>query len=255
MSALEIIGIIAAGIGAGAINTMVGSGSLVSFPILVALGYSPLVANVVNTVGLVPGSVTGAVGYRQELRGQRGRMIRFGTASLLGAIIGALLLLALPQEVFRAVVPVIIAIAIVLVLIQPALKRRLERRRGAGPAVETTAGRVATTAGVFGSGIYGGYFSAAQGILLLAVLGLGLPEDLQRVNALKNVLQMIVNIVAAVMFVIMFDQISWPAIGLMALGALAGGFLGAKLGRILPDWLLRTVIVVVGVAAIIMLAR
>lgn len=248
----EILGIIAAGVGAGAINTMVGSGSLVSFPILLAFGYPPTVANITNTVGLVPGSITGAWGYRRELAGQRSRIIRFGIASLIGAMIGALLLLMLPPSVFDAVVPVIIAIAIILVLIQPRLNRYLVQRRGEGPHEPSRAGAVATTAGVFSSGIYGGYFSAAQGILLLAVLGLGLPDDLQRVNALKNVLQMLVNIVAAVIFVLVFP-ITWAAVGLMAIGTLVGGQLGAVLGRRLPAWALRTTIVIVGVIAIVML--
>lgn len=256
----QILGIIGAGVGAGAINTMVGSGSLVSFPVLLAFGYPPVSANVTNTVGLVPGSITGAWGYRRELAGQRNRIISFGIASLLGAIIGALLLLKLDPSVFNAVVPVIIALAIVLVLLQPWLNRVLTRRRmaagGDGASTDATDfGRgalIGTAIGVFLSGIYGGYFSAAQGILLLAVLGLGLPESLQRVNALKNVLQMLVNIVAAIVFIIVYD-IEWGAVGLMAIGTLIGGQVGAIIGRRMPAWALRTIIVIVGVVAIFML--
>lgn len=247
MDLFQAVCIALAGVAAGAINTVVGSGSLVSFPVLLAFGYPPVVANVTNTVGLVPGSVTGALGYRRELEGQRGRVIRMGIASLIGAVTGAALLLMLPASAFKAIVPIIIALAIVLVIFQPRLNKLLENRR----AASDHGGWVVTLA-VYASGIYGGYFSAAQGILLLAVLGLGLPETLQRVNALKNVLQLIVNVVAALVFAVVAD-VDWAAAGLMAIGALVGGQLGAHYGRRLSPTVLRIFIIVIGVVAIFML--
>ncbi|WIK64702.1 sulfite exporter TauE/SafE family protein [Gleimia hominis] len=247
-----ILGIIAAGIGAGAINTMVGSGSLVSFPILLAFGYSPLVANITNTIGLVPGSISGAWGYRRELEGQKKRIIGYGVVSLLGAIGGAALLLILPESAFKAIVPIIIGLAVLLVLVQPWLNRVLERRREQRPVAQSKNVVLPTGVAVFFASVYGGYFSAAQGILLLAILGLGLPESLQRVNGLKNVLQTLVNIVAAIVFVVAFP-VSWDAVGLMAIGTIIGGQLGAVVGRRLPAWVLRALIVVVGIVAIFML--
>ena len=247
MGPLEILAIAAAGAAAGAINTIVGSGSLVTFPVLVALGYPPVVANVTNTVGLVPGSFAGAYGYRRELSGQKRRMIRMGAASFLGAIVGAMLLLMLPASVFDAIVPVIIAIAVLLVIFQSRLNKLVAERRDEGGTVGPL-----LTGLVFLTGVYGGYFSAAQGILLLAVLGLGLSETLQQVNALKNVLQALVNVVAAVVFAIVAD-VAWAAAAVLAVGAVIGGQLGAHFGRRLPPVVLRGMIVVIGVFAIFMM--
>lgn len=245
MSVLEVIAVLVAGVGAGAINAVVGSGTLLTFPTLLAVGYSPLVANVSNTVGLVPGAVAGAAGYRRELRGQRSRVLRFGTASVLGGITGAALLLSLPESAFEAVVPAIIAIALILVVIQPRLEPWLERRHGSA-----SRGRFLPLAAVYGSGAYGGYFGAGQGILLIAILDLALPDDLQRINALKNVLAGLVNLVAGLIFVVVAD-IAWGPAVLLAVGSIAGGILGARYGRRLPATWLRALIVVVGVAAIV----
>ena len=248
LSAVDIVLILIAGVGAGTINTIVGSGSLITFPTLVALGYSPLVANVTNTIGIFPGSLSGAIGYRRELVGQRARMIRFGIISALGGVTGAVLLLALPESVFDAVVPVIIAGAIVLVLVQPRLRAWLEARDREtrdykGPA---------TQGAVYASAIYGGYFGAAQGVLLIGILGAGLRETLQRVNALKNVLAMIVNLVSAIVFVFV-AAIAWAPALLIAVGSIIGGQIGAGVGRRLPPTVLRGVIVVVGIFAIVRL--
>jgi len=163
--------VLVAGVFAGGINTVVGSGTLVTFPVLLAIGYPPVVANVSNTVGLVPGSVSGAIGYRKELAGQRQRVLRLGVASLLGGITGAVLLLTLPESAFEAIVPVLIAIALVLVVLQPRLSRMVAARRTAarphgGPLLWT---------GIYGTGVYGGYFGAAQGIILLALMGIAIP--------------------------------------------------------------------------------
>jgi uncharacterized protein len=242
--------ILVAGVWAGLINTVVGSGTLVTFPVLLALGYPPLTANVSNGLGLVPGSLSGAIGYRRELTGLRGRVVRLAVASALGALLGAVLLLWLPQSAFDAVVPVLVGLAVVLVIAQPFLTRRLAARRG-GSRTRVGPGLVA---GVFGTGIYGGYFGAAQGVLLLALLGIGLDDDLQRHNAVKNVLATVANLVSGVVFAIV-APISWPVVVLIAAGSTVGGIVGARVGRALPPVVLRAVIVVVGVAAIVQLLR
>jgi len=240
-----VLALLLAGVAAGTINTIVGSGTLITFPVLLAFGYQPVVANVSNTIGLVPGSLSGAYGYRHELAGQGRRAARLGAASLVGGILGAVALLLLPASAFRAIVPVFIAIALALVILQPRLARRLGQR-GPGAARD---GGVLALAAIFGSGLYGGYFGAAQGILLLAILGLALTEDLQRINALKNVLALIVNLVAGVVFVFV-AHVAWaPALLLMA-GSVAGGQVGARVGRRLPAGALRGLIVVVGLVAI-----
>jgi uncharacterized membrane protein YfcA len=231
---------------AGGINTVVGSGTLITFPVLLAFGYAPVTANVTNTLGLVPGSAAGAYGYRYELRGQWRRTARLACASVLGAVLGAVLLLSLPASAFKAIVPVFIGVALVLVVFQPRLSAWLVAR-GAEP---THHAGWAVMLSVFAAGVYGGYFGAAQGILLLAILGLGLPEDLQRVNAVKNVLAGLVNLVAAVIFVFVAPHIAWDAAALIAVGATAGGVLGARVGRRLPPGVLRAVVVAVGVSAI-----
>ena len=239
-----------AGVGAGAINAVVGSGTLITFPTLVALGYPPVTATMSNAVGLVAGGVSGTWGYRRELRGQWHRLKWQIPGSLLGAIGGAWLLLHLPERVFLTVVPVLLIGALILVIIGPKIqswaKARSER---AGRSLEhISRGRMAAlVVGTFAVGVYGGYFTAAQGILLIAVMGALLPEDMQRMNAAKNLLSLIVNVVAAVAYTLVaFDRISWAAAGLIAIGSLIGGFLGAHYGRRLSPNALRAVIVIVG---------
>ena len=248
MSLPECLLVLVAGAFAGTINTVVGSGTLVTFPVLLAVGYSPVVANVSNTLGLVPGSVSGAIGYREELAGQRTRVLTLGSASVLGGIVGAILLLSLPPDAFEAIVPVLIALALILVIVQPRVSRMLAERR---ERVRPHGGPLLWT-GVFGTGIYGGYFGAAQGVILLALTGIAIPEDLQRLNALKNVLAALVNGVAAVIF-IFFASVAWLPAVLLAVGSAAGGQLGAKVGRRLSPPVLRGLIVVVGIAAIVQL--
>ena len=218
-----------------------------TFPVLLALGYPPVTANVSNTIGLVPGSLSGAIGYRRELGGQGRRALRLGIASVLGGIAGAVALLALPASAFKAIVPVFIVIALVLIVLQPRLNRALARHRPPGGHEG-----LVTRAAVVGSGVYGGYFGAAQGILLLGILGLALPDDLHRVNALKNVLAMLVNLVAGVVFAFV-AHVAWDVAALLAVGSATGGQLGARYGRRLPPAALRAVIVVVGCTAIIRL--
>jgi uncharacterized protein len=249
MTELEALAIVLAGVAAGTINAVVGSGTLITFPTLLALGYAPVTANVSNTVGLVPGSVSGAIGYRRELAGQGRRAVRLGLASAVGGVAGAVLLLELPASAFEAIVPGFIAVALVLIVAQPWLSERLRRRRPA-----TYHGGPGVLGAVFGSGVYGGYFGAAQGIMLLAILGLMLPDDLQRINALKNVLAGLVNFVSGLVFIAVAD-IAWGAALLIAAGSVAGGQLGARYGRRMPPTALRAVIVLVGVLAIVDLVR
>jgi uncharacterized membrane protein YfcA len=248
MSAGEIVAIAAAGLAAGAINTLVGSGTLITFPVLLAFGYAPVTANVSNTIGLVLGNVSGAVGYRRELAGQRDRAVRFGAASLLGGVTGAVALLVLPASAFKAIVPVFIAVALVLTVLQPRLARWLAKRE---IDLERRAG-VHTLVAVYMTGVYGGYFGAAQGILLLGILGVALAQDLHRTNALKNVLVGLVNGVAGVYF-IFAAHVDWGPAAIIACTSIAGAQLGARYGRRLPPDALRAVIVVVGVFAIVRL--
>lgn len=248
MTLLQAVAIFLAGIAAGAINTVVGSGTLITFPTLIAFGYSPVTANVSNTIGLVPGSVSGAAGYRAELSGQRRRALPLAITSTLGAVAGAVLLLVLPASAFKTIVPVFIAVALVLILIQPRLGRLIaDRRRG-----PEKSGGPAAHLGVLLSGIYGGYFGAAQGIILLGILGLAIDDDLQRVNALKVVLAGVVNLIAGIVFAI-FAHVAWGAAALIAAGSVLGGVIGARQGRRLSPTALRLVILAVGIAAIVRL--
>jgi uncharacterized membrane protein YfcA len=333
--------ILAAGAAAGAINALVGSGTLVTFPILLALGYPPVVANASNAVGLVPGSFAAAYGYRAEVAVHRRLLLPLGVAALAGGIVGAALLLVLPDATFRAVVPVLIGGALILIVLQPWLVRMLRRRgvhtggsrpdgdpatrsatefdstaisagavsaagggadaviaagaldAGAGAAPRSDAGAVAVPgsdavagavpgsgagagavggagrgpgirgsepatrpagpaliAGVFAAGVYGGYFGAALGVLLLGLLGVLVSSNLQQVNGLKNILSGVANTVAAVVFIVA-GVVSWLPALLIAVSAVVGGMAAARYGRRLPDSILRAVIVAVGVTAVI----
>ncbi|WP_369816267.1 sulfite exporter TauE/SafE family protein [Mycobacterium sp. 852014-52144_SCH5372336] len=240
-----------AGLGAGAINTLVGSGTLITFPTLVALGYPPVTSTMSNAIGLVAGGVSGTWGYRRELRGQWHRLRWQIPASFAGAVLGAWLLLHLPETVFEQVVPVLLVAALVLVVVGPRIQSYARARAEAAGQSAEHVSRFQLASVVFATfavGIYGGYFTAAQGILLIAAMGALLPEDMQCMNAAKNLLSLVVNIVAAVAYTwVAFDRISWAAAGLIAAGSLFGGFLGARYGRRLSPNALRAVIVVVGI--------
>ena len=290
MPFLQALAIFAAGLAAGTINTVVGSGTLITFPTLLAFGYPPVLANVSNNVGLVPGVASGVHGYRAELAGQRRRIIRLGSASASGGLVGAILLLVLPADAFEAIVPALIGVAVVMVLIQPRLARWMARRQvdrsaaapgdsdpGANPdparppraldggttavgvlpatdvsrSVEAIGGPVLWFF-VFCAGVYGGYFGAAQGVLLIGMLGIAFSDSLQRINAVKNVLAGLVNGLAAIVFIAL-THIDWGVAGLIAAGSIIGGQVGARVGRRLPPWGLRLVIVCVGVAALVKL--
>ena len=253
----EVLALFAAGTAAGTINTVVGSGTLITFPTLLAFGYAPVLANVSNTVGLVPGVLSGVHGYRRELKGQRARLVLLGSASLLGGLTGAILLLTLPAGAFKAIVPALIILALLLVVAQPTLARwvalRQAARGGPGEAERANAdGGPVLWALIFGTGVYGGYFGAAQGVLLIGLLGIAFTDTLQRLNAAKNVLAALVNGIAAIIF-ISVTHIAWVAAALIAAGSILGGQLGARIGRKLPPTALRVVIVCVGVAALVKL--
>ncbi|MEV0319724.1 sulfite exporter TauE/SafE family protein [Streptomyces sp. NPDC050658] len=251
MEALEMVALGTAGVAAGGINAVVGSGTLITFPTLLAFGYPPVLANVSNSIGLVPGVLSAAYGYRREMKGQARRLLRFGAASLVGGLIGALLLLKLPADAFQAVVPVLILAACALIVLQPWLGRRLKERERAGRAD----GGVPLWLGVLGTGVYGGYFGAAQGVLLMGLLGSFLLDDLQRLNAVKNVLAAVVNGVASVVFIAV-TEVDWTVVAVIAAGSTVGGLVGAKVGRRLPPNALRGFIIVVGVtAAVTLLVR
>lgn len=291
---LQALAIFAAGLAAGTINAVVGSGTLITFPTLLAFGYPPVLANVSNNIGLVPGVASGVHGYRAELVGQRRRVIRLGSASVCGGLVGAILLLVLPAGAFKEIVPALIGIALVMIIFQPRLARWMAARqlaRAALPAGEQAPdgdtggtgdiGATGATGGtgdtgtvrvaapvikeapvqvggpvlwvlVFLSGVYGGYFGAAQGVLLIGLMGIAFTDTMQRINAVKNVMCGLVNGVAALVFVAA-THIDWGAAGLIACGAILGGQIGARIGRKLPPWGLRVLIVCVGIVALVKL--
>ena len=245
MSAAEIIAVVAAGFGAGTINALIGSGTLITFPVLLAVGYPPVVANVSNNVGLVPGAVSSAWAYRRELEGGGPRLRRFTPATAAGANVGAILLLTLPAAAFEAIVPVLIAISLVLVVFQPRITRWIMARR----RVHRPHGGPLLVVGIFATGIYGGYFGAGQGILLFGLLASSLGGDLRHVNAIRAVLAGTANLVAAIVFLFIAD-VAWLPAALIAAGATAGGLFGAGVARSLSDRWLRAIVVAVGLAAI-----
>ena len=240
--------IVAAGIAAGTINTVVGSGTLITFPTLLAFGYAPVLANVSNTIGLVPGSAAGAVGYRRELRGQGRRTIVLGLGSIVGGITGAILLLELPASAFEDIVPAFIAVALVLIVTQRQLVRLVGHHRRAAHHGTPPAAVI----GALCSGIYGGYFGAAQGIMLLALFSLTIDDDLRRLNAVKVVAAGLVNMVAGIVFVFAAN-VNWGVAGLIAAGSILGGALGGRYGRRLSPGALKVVVVIVGISAIVRL--
>jgi uncharacterized protein len=242
--------ILLAGLGAGAINAVVGSGTLVTFPTLVAMGCPPVTSTMSNAVGLVAGSMSGTWGYRRELRGQWSRLRWQLPASFIGAILGAWLLLHLPATVFAQVVPVLLIAALILVVTGPWIQTwaRARAEQAGRSAEHVSPGRMAAlVASTFAIGVYGGYFTAAQGILLVGAMGALLPESVQRMNAAKNLMTLLVNVVAALAYTLVaFHRIDWQVAGLIAVGSLVGGWLGARYGRRLSPNTLRGAIVVVG---------
>ncbi|GAA2169268.1 MULTISPECIES: sulfite exporter TauE/SafE family protein [Glycomyces] len=256
MGWLEAAAILAAGFGAGMINVIVGSGTLISFPVLLLFGYPPVVANVSNTLGLVPGSLSGTIGYRRELQAN-GRLARMLVpASMAGGILGASLLFLLPAAAFELIVPVLIAVGIAMVLVGPLVQRNAARRAAGrtGPSGTPLWKTAVTLAGMFALGVYGGYFGAAQGILIVGLLSLLTVETLQSLNGVKNLLVMAVNLIAAVAFLVISPaSIDWLVVALIAVGSALGGLVGARIGRRLPAPVLRGAIAAIGTVAIVYL--
>ncbi len=237
----QALAVLAAGFVAGGVNTIVGSGSLVTFPTLLAVGYPPVTANVSNGLGLTLGNLSGAIGYREELRGQRSRVLRLACGSALGALAGGALLLSLPSSVFDAVVPVLILLAVALMAFKRTPKTSAQQEHMTGAFFVA-----------FFTGIYGGYFGAAQGIIMLALMRFCFTDDLQRLNGMKNVLVMVANGVAALLFIAV-AQIAWEAAALIAVGSVVGAQVGAKYGRRLHPEVLRWIVVFGGTIVAVVL--
>ena len=246
---LEELAIFAAGMWAGAINVLVGSGALVTFPTLLFLGYPPLVANVSNNIGIVAGGLTGIHGYRRELKGSAQVVRQLLPASLLGGVTGAALLFVLPEDTFETIVPALIALGVFMVLIGPLVQRRARNR---APAAERKRLSPALWGGIFATGIYGGYFGAAQGVLLTGVMGLFLQFSLQRITGIKNVLATGVNATAALFFIVFASAyVDWKVVGLIAVGSVIGAAVSARYGRRIRASVLRAMIVTIGLIAIV----
>ncbi|MEU7899748.1 sulfite exporter TauE/SafE family protein [Nonomuraea sp. NPDC049152] len=254
MTPAEMVAVFAAGVSAGAVNTVVGSGSLITFPVLLATGMPPVTAAVSNTLGVIPGSISGAIGYRTELSGQSRRILKMSVSALLGGLAGATLLLALPATAFEKIVPALMGLALVLVVLQPRISASVRRRRErADDSARPDGGRLLLT-GLTLASVYGGYFPAAQGIIYMSLMGVLLDETLQRLNAVKNVLVAVVNSVAALFF-LFSAAFDWTAVALIAAGSALGGPIGARVGRRLSPAMLRSLIVTVGTVAIVQLLR
>ena len=240
-----------AGFCAGVLTSSVGVASLASFPLLLALGIPPVVANASNTVGLAPAALSGSWGYREELREEPRLAWMIILTSAIGSIGGAALLLAVDPGVFERLVPWLILFTCLLVGIQPRLTKWLRRRSPDGQA--RTAAGPGTTAMSVVTGIYAGYFGAGSGVMMVAVLGFGLDLDLRVVNGLKTLAVGAADVVATLIFVFVAD-LDWSVVALLALGSVCGGHVGSRIGRLISPTLLRTLIVVAGIVAAVVLA-
>jgi uncharacterized membrane protein YfcA len=238
----QLLLLAAAALLAGAVNAVAGGGSLLSFPALLAVGYPAITANVTNSVALTPGYFGGTLGYRRELTGQRRRILALGATSAVGAVVGAFLLLVSSPELFERIVPFLIFLACGLLAAQTRLARLVQvRRAGAGRHTGPL------FAAQFLAAVYGAYFGAGVGIMMLAILGIFLTDSLQRLNALKGLLSLLISVVAAVYFALLAD-VSWVAVAVMAVASLLGGQLGVLLARRLNDQVLRWLVIAFGVA-------
>lgn len=285
MTIVDALLILLAGVGAGAMNAVVGAGTLITFPTLLALGFPPVVANVSNTVGLVPGSAAAAYGFRATLKGRKRLVLQLVSASAVGGVLGGALLLVLPSETFEMVIPPLLLLSAVLAALQPRVSAWVVARReriaseaatdaspdaaaADAPVSDLPAESVAAAEEpaavapvairtspilyviVFLTGIYGGYFGAAQGVILLAVLGIFVAGGMPQVNGIKNVLAGVANLVSAILFVAI-AEVDWRVVGLVAVGATIGGLLGSRFGRRLPAGPLRALVVAVALFAAI----
>lgn len=256
---LEWLLILLGGYLAGTINVMVGAGTLISFPIMVALGVPPLTATMSNTVGIVPASFTGTLVYRKEIGTHRGLVKKLLPASIAGALLGALLLMSFSGDVFSQVVPWLILLSTVLVVLSPIIKNQIAKRQNSKQNVTPRVDHFVSTPAfiigiilIFFTGTYGAYFSAAQGVLFIGIMGIVTTLSMQNINALKNLTTMFVNAIAAGMYIIFaWETISWPLILVLAIGATLGGITGGKFAKRLSPTLLRAFVVVVGTIATI----
>lgn len=247
----DVLLVLVAGLGAGLLISTIGVASLVSFPVLVAVGLPPVVANASNTVGLVPAGLSGSFGYREELRENPAATLRVVVVCMVGAAGGAWLLLLLPPGVFEVVVPWLILFTCLLVGVQPWLAGWLRRRQGPDAAPREEMGPVTTVFATL-TGVYGGYFGAGSGVMMVAVLGLGTDLELRVVNALKTLAILASNVVASAVFLV-FADLDWAAIGLLAAGSVGGGYVGARVGRRLRPTVFRVLVVLGGVTAAVLL--
>ena len=247
MPASHVALIVLAGVGAGLFNGVAGGGSLISFPVLLALGYPALTANVTNTIGIWPGYLASAAGFRRQVGDQSTRLLHLTPVALAGGIAGAVLLLTTSQAAFADVVPWLVLGATALFAAQPALGRAL-----GSDTAHPRARPVLLGVGVFGASVYGGYFGAAMGVVFLAVIGLTLPISLAHTSGLRAVLSMIVNGVAAIVFLV-HGGVAGEAVGLLAVGSLLGGYAGARLALALPAAVLRVAVVLIGLGTTIAL--
>jgi hypothetical protein len=252
MSFFEAVMLVLVGIVAGTMNSIIGSGGLVTFPALLAFGYSPLVANMTNNMGSLPGALSGAFVMRKEMQTQWARILRLSILTFIGGLGGALLLFMIPAAAFKRIVPVLIALALILIIIQPRLQARAAKREtrvGRKKTAEDRRKQISGDISIFLTGIYGGYFGAAQGILLMSILGAMFDETIHRLNSVKIMLAVSANVAAAIVF-IFHGGVAWKAAAAISVGSLIGGVLGAHIGRRLPTAVYRGFIVVVGLAAI-----
>ena len=247
-SAFHVLLLILAGLGAGIFNGVAGGGSLVSFPLLLALGYPALTANITNTVGIWPGYLGGAAGFRHEISDQKERLVRLSPVAGAGAIVGAILLLTTSSALFTQLAPWLILGASALFAAQPLLRRALD----SSSVATSTSHPVLLMGGTFLASVYGGYFGAGMGVMLLAILGLALPDSIVRTSGLRTVLSILINGIAAAVF-LLHGGLVWEAVGLLAIGSLFGGWLGARLALSISATALRVVVVVVGLGTAVKL--
>jgi hypothetical protein len=243
----HIVFLLLGGLGAGIFNGVAGGGSLISFPLLLALGYPALTANITNTVGIWPGYAGGAAGFRHEIGGQSERLVRLSPVAVIGGIAGAILLLTTSSAAFRSLVPWLVLGASLLFAVQPLLMRAL-----GGPHAPPRTRPLLLAGGTFVASVYGGYFGAGLGVMLLAILGLALPDSILRTSGLRTALSILVNGVAAAVFLI-HGGLAWRAVGLLAIGSLFGGWIGARVALAIPAVALRVVVIAVGLATVVKL--
>jgi len=247
-STSHVVFLLLGGLGAGIFNGVAGGGSLISFPLLLALGYPALTANITNTVGIWPGYVGGAAGFRHQISGQRERLVRLSPVAVLGGVAGAILLLTTSSATFKSIAPWLVLGASLLFAAQPLLRRALDGGSHHPPRTRP----VLLIGGTFVASIYGGYFGAGLGVMLLAILGLALPDSIARTSGLRTALSILVNGIAAAVFLV-HGGLAWRAIGLLAAGSLIGGWIGARVALSIPAMALRIVVVAVGLATVVKL--